>query len=242
MFVLMTFALAMTAFAGKQREARVNEEFHKAIAEGRTEDVRRMLRDGPSAATSIDAKGVSAVLKATYFRKSDIVAAILATGIELNVFEAAATGNTTRLHSLVTRERALANAYSPDGFTPLGLASFFGHVETVRELLGLGADVNAASRETMKVAPLHSAAAAQNVAIGKLLIAKGADVNAQQADQKFTALHEVAMSGQLDFAKLLLDSDALINATTSKGKTPLDYAVEANQKEMAEYLKKRGAR
>jgi len=92
----------------------------------------------------------------------------------LNIFEASATGQTERVRALVKQDASLANAFSSDGFMPLGLAVFFGHRETVEVLLAAGAEVNTASRETMKVTPLHSAAAAREVAIARLLIDHGA--------------------------------------------------------------------
>src|SRR5207302_4805426 len=77
----------------------------------------------------------------------------------LDVFEAAALGRTKRLRELLDKDPSLANAWAGDGFQPLGLASFFGHTDAVRVLVERGAEVNSASRNRMKVMPLHSAAA-----------------------------------------------------------------------------------
>ncbi|MFC3918361.1 ankyrin repeat domain-containing protein [Deinococcus metalli] len=74
------------------------------------------------------------------------------------------------------------NAVSPDGFTPLGLASFFGRAEAAQVLLEAGADVHAVSRNPMQVQPLHSAVAGNHEALARVLVAAGADVNAEQAD------------------------------------------------------------
>jgi ankyrin repeat protein len=60
----------------------------------------------------------------------------------------------------------------------------------------------------MKVTPLHSAAAARQVAIARLLIAHGANVNAAQAESGFTPLYEAAANGDLEFATLLLEHGA----------------------------------
>jgi ankyrin repeat protein len=100
---------------------------------------------------------------------------------ELDVFEAAAVGRTERLRELLDEDPSLANAWAEDGFQPLGLASFFGHVDAVRLLLERGADVNSPSRNEMKVMPLHSAAATQHPGaryeLAKLLLEHGADPN-----------------------------------------------------------------
>ena len=57
----------------------------------------------------------------------------------LNIFEAAATGQTARVRELIAANPALLNAYAPDGFHPLGLAAFFGNKATVEVLLQAGA-------------------------------------------------------------------------------------------------------
>ena len=179
---------------------------------------------------------LSPIMRAVYYRQTDVVKELLASGVELNVYEAAATGQTARLRELIVANPSLVNSHAPDGFTPLGLAVFFGHPETVNALLEAGADVNVASSESMNVAPLSSASAAGQLEIARTLIAHGANVNARGAGD-FTALHESAASGRLEFAKLLLDHGADVNAKTSEGKTPLDYAREHNRREMVELLK-----
>jgi ankyrin repeat protein len=181
---------------------------------------------------------LSPIMNAIYHRQMDVVKELLASGVELNVYEAAATGQTERLRELITADPSAINSHAEDGFTALGLAVFFGHPETVKALLDAGADVNLASRESMKVTPLASASAAGQLEIARSLIARGANVNARAAGD-FTALHESAASGRMEFAKLLLDHGADVNAKTSEGKTPLDYAREHNREEMVELLEKR---
>jgi uncharacterized protein len=128
---------------------------------------------------------MSDILEAIYRGDRD-EAERLAAGRDLDIFEASALGRTGRVSELVDAEPALANAWAGDGFQPLGLASFFGHPEAARVLVEHGAEVNSASRNPMKVMPLHSAAAAQDpgarFAIAKLLLDAGADPNARQQD------------------------------------------------------------
>jgi ankyrin repeat protein len=116
---------------------------------------------------------------------------LLAADPELDVFEAAAVGRTECLRELIDEDPALANAWAEDGFQPLGLASFFGHVDAARLLVERGADVNSASRNDFKVMPLHSAAATGDPEVryelAELLLQHGADANARQQDD-FTPL------------------------------------------------------
>ena len=219
----------------------MSQEFIDAATQGDVAKVKEMLAADPSLAQSNDQNGVSVILKATYYGKRDVVDALLASGVDLNIFEAAATGQTNRVATLTNQDPALASAYSPDGFTALSLAVFFGHAETVNALLAAGAPVNAASRETMKMSPLASAMAAERNDIARTLIDHGADVNAK-AENDLTPLHTAAARGNLDSAKLLLDHGADINATTKDGKTPIAYAQERNHPEMVDFLNHKDTR
>jgi ankyrin repeat protein len=238
--LLALVTLTQPAYA-YQEDAKMKEEFLNAVIQGNVAQVKEMLKANAALAYAKDSKGLSAILKATYYGKKEVVAVLLASGIELNIFEAAAAGQTERVAALTKQDASLANTFSSDGFMPLGLAVFFGHPETVKLLLASGAEVNVASRETMKVTPLHSAAAARQVAIARLLIAHGANVNAAQAESGFTPLHEAAANGDLEFATLLLDHGANINAKMTDGKTPLAFALSRNWNEMAAFLRERGA-
>jgi ankyrin repeat protein len=131
-----------------------------------------------------------------------------------------------------------ANAFTADGFTPLGLAAFFGQADAARTLLDHDADPNIASQNAMRVAPLHSAVAAQRLDISAELLRRGADVNAVQADD-FTPLHEAAQNGQVAMIELLLAHGADLTARKSDGQTPLDVAEAHGQAAAAALLRER---
>jgi ankyrin repeat protein len=149
---------------------------------------------------------MSDVLQAVYRGDRD-EAERLARGRELDVFEASALGRTERVRELVDADPSLANAWADDGFQPLGLASFFGQPETARVLIERGADVNSASRNQMKVMPLHSAAAARDpqvrYEIAELLLEAGADPNARQQDD-YTPLMAADQHGDARLRELLV--------------------------------------
>ena len=157
---------------------------------------------------------------------------------QVGIFAAAAKGQTDELRSLVEKDPSLVNTHSPEGFTPLGLAAFFGHPETVQALLTAGADPNLTSQESMKMPPLGSAMAVQRNDIARILIEHGADVNGKAVND-LTALHTAAARGNLEAAKLLLDHGANINAVSTDGKSAFAYAEERNHPEMMEFLKSR---
>jgi ankyrin repeat protein len=55
----------------------------------------------------------------------------------------------------------------------------------------------------------------------KLLISQGADVNATDNDQKWTALHFAARDQKEDHVRVLLDAGASVDAVDVFGNTPL---------------------
>ncbi|HZN09109.1 MAG TPA: ankyrin repeat domain-containing protein [Pyrinomonadaceae bacterium] len=214
----------------------MSQEFFEAATAGDVSRVKEMLHRDPSLARAKDQNGVSVMMKATYYGKKDVVTALLDSGVEMDVFEAAATGQTARLREVVANDPSLVNVYSPDGFTPLGFAVFFSQPENVKALLNAGADVNLPSRESMKVTPLASAAAAKQTELARVLIAHGANVNARGATGH-VPLHEAAANGTVELVKLLIDSGAAVNAKTDDGKTPLDFAIEYKRDEVVDLLK-----
>lgn len=154
---------------------------------------------------------MSELLQAVYRGDRTRVDELLAADPALDVFEAAAVGNAERLRELLDEDPRLANAWAEDGFQPLGLASFFGHVEAARLLVERGAEVNSASRNEMKVMPLHSAAATGDpearYEISKLLLEHGADPNARQQDD-FTPLMAAEQQGDERLRELLAEHGA----------------------------------
>ena len=220
----------------------MSDEFLSAVTQGDVAKVKEMLRADAHLANAKDQNGVSAIMKATYYRQPEVVNVLLDEGIELNIFEAAATGQINRVRALLKQDPALGKAFSVDGFSALSLSTFFGHRETAAALLEAGADVNLVSKEAMKVTPLHSAAASRQSDIARLLIEHGADVNARQVESGFTPLHEAAANGDMEFATLLLEHGANVDAEMNDGKTPLGFALERKQDPMAEFLRARGAK
>lgn len=155
------------------------------------------------------------LLEALYRGDADRVSELRAQESELNVFEAAAFGETERLRELLDRDPASANAYGDDGFQPLGLACFFGHVEPTRLLLERGADPNTLARnEHIQTNALHAAAASENKGpevryeLCKLLLDRGADPNLPQGGGEFRAIDAARQNGDEAIERLLLERSA----------------------------------
>jgi ankyrin repeat protein len=196
----------------------------------------RLVGETPRLAAARDADGVSTMLHARYRDNLAAVETLLRANPPIDVFDAAGLGRTGRLRDLIASDADLVNAYSADGFTPLHLAAFFGQAEPARLLIHAGADVNAVSRNEMKVQPLHSAAAARRDEVARLLIDAGADVNATQR-HGYTPLHAAAQNGDVELVDLLLDRGAKVDAETDDGKIAADYAEEAGHPMLAKRLR-----
>jgi ankyrin repeat protein len=216
------------------------EELFKAIAGGREQDVQGMLSADPRRAFAKDKNGVSALLTSVYRSKTSIVNLIRSyRKDDLSVFEAAAIGVDEKLGALLAESPALAMTFSPDGFTALHLASFFGPdaSRAVPMLLAAGAQANAYSQNSFHASPLQSAVAASRLGAARLLLEHGANPNGKN-DEGYTPLHEAAGSGQLDMIRLLLSFNADLSAKGYDGKTPYDVAVQYKQSASMGLLKK----
>jgi uncharacterized protein len=180
---------------------------------------------------------VSELLDALYHgRREDAERLLTERGADtLTIHEAAALGVTSRLEALLAQDPSLANAFSPDGFQPLGLAAFFGRTEAAELLLARGGEVDTPSRNTQHVTSLHAALAGPAPEIARSLIQAGADVNAVQQDG-VTPLHEAAHRGRGDLVQLLLDHGADAAARDGKGRDAADFAREQGHTALLEVL------
>lgn len=165
--------------------------------------VRALLADNFLLASQRLPTGESPLLSALYRGHHDVVAAIVDAGAEVDVFAAAATGRLDDLRR-TTNERTI-NSVSYDGWTPLHLAAFFGHLEAARLLLAEGADVKAVSRNGMKNTPLHAATAGRHGELALLLLQHGADPAALDAGG-YTPL-QIATQNQLESVVAAMSAD-----------------------------------
>ena len=183
-------------------------------------------------------RGHSPVLIAQYHQRGELVKMLLAAGPELDIFDAASVGRTARVAELLDRDGALVNAYSSDGFFPLGLAAFFGHPDTVQLLLARGADVAQVARNPMRVQALHSAVTGSFDSV-RLLVEAGAPVNAKQ-HLGWTPLHEAVNRNDLEMTRYLLAHGADPRLQNDEGKSAIGLAADKGFGEVLKLLKGAG--
>ncbi len=157
---------------------------------------------------------MSELLEALYRGQTERVERLLADEPQLNLHEAAAFGRTERLGELLDEAPGRANEFGDDGFHPLGLACFFGHVDAARLLLERGADVDLLARnEQIRTAAIHAAAAAEGkdeavrYELVKLVLDHGADPNLPQRGG-FRAIDAARQNGDSRVERLLLERGA----------------------------------
>ncbi len=216
------------------------KEFLEAVKGGNLAQVSALIDAAPGLISIRDEGGLSAILVAAYHGHPEIVALLLSRNPPLDLFEASAAGRLERVAALIEKEPALVNQISPDGFSPLHLAAFFGYPEAVSYLVDHGAEVNAASANPMRLRPLHSALAHRETAavlkMAQILLSHGAEVNARQAGG-WTPLHQAATHRVADLVRLLLERGADVNAKADNGKTPIDMAAQSGSKEVLNLLR-----
>jgi cytohesin len=143
---------------------------------------------------------------------------------------AAANGEIERVKLLIS-EDADVNVKDSEGLTPLHYAAREGHKEIVELLLAHGADVNI-SGANYNMTVLEYAMRSNHTDIVQLLVSKGADIS---------PLHFALYMKDETKARSLIEGGADVSRRTPNGTTPLDRAVIAGLKDIAELLIAKGA-
>ncbi|XP_056904913.1 ankyrin-3-like isoform X10 [Takifugu flavidus] len=126
------------------------------------------------------------------------------------------------------------NICNQNGLNALHLASKEGHVEVVAELIKLGANVDAATKQKGNTA-LHIASLAGQTDVVKKLVTHHANVNAQ-SQNGFTPLYMAAQENHLEVVQFLLDNGSSQSIATEDGFTPLAVALQQGHEQVVSLL------
>ncbi|WP_426671626.1 ankyrin repeat domain-containing protein [Mucilaginibacter sp. McL0603] len=211
------------------------EVLEEYIAAADLAGLSNLLSANPALATKTTSQNVSPLMLACYYKKPEVAEFLLKYVSEISLFEASAVGKFDTVAHLIYTHPDSINEYADDGFTPLGLACYFGQLEVARYLILKGADVNQPSNNGFHVFPIHSAAAGNYTDIVRILIENGAQVNVRQ-QAGATPLHSAAQNGNLELLIMLLENGAETNVRMEGGKMPADLAKDKGFDEIAEIL------
>jgi len=214
----------------------IREKAFQAVKDGKKDILIGLLDDHPSIRNAKNAEGISLLLFAIYNQRKELADLLVKFGAEFDVFSASAYGALKDIVSILRFEPDLVNTFSPDGWTPLHLASFFGNIMVVEFLVVSRAEMGAESRNALKNQPLNAATVSNKTDIVQFLLKKGADVHFAQHGG-ITPLHAAAHNGNDKVVRILLAHGADPKTRNDKGETPMDMATQQGHANVVSLLR-----
>ena len=95
--------------------------------------------------------------------------------------------------------------------------------------------------DPQKASALFLALKQEDLYLVETLLAEDASLVHARSPAERTPLHTAARRGIFRAVELLLEAGAELNAADGRGWTPLDWALEEEQTEVAEFLRSKGA-
>ena len=233
-----------------QREDGTNA-FMLACQNGHTQIVELLLKEQVDPNVQ-DKNGWNAFMVACANGHTQIVELLLKKQVDPNVqskngwnaFMSACKNGHTQIVELLLKEQVDPNVQNKDGWNAFMVACANGHTQIVELLLKKQVDFNATDRNGHTAL---MAAACENSKIVELLLATGANPNAQKksSDEPYmngcTALMFAIYSHNSQTVQLLLKANADPNKGTTSGITPSAAAVMTRQPDMLKLLLEAGA-
>ena len=145
-----------------------------------------------------------------------------------SIFDLARYGSVEDVMTFSKEDPSILTQKDERGSTPLVLACYYNNIDVVKYIIQNIDDINVTTKDG---SPLMASAVKGYKANSKLLIASGADVNLQDANQT-TALHYAVMFKNYDLVVMLLEAGANPSHKNNVGQSPMDFAVMQNDKRM----------
>jgi RNA polymerase sigma factor (sigma-70 family) len=220
-------------------------ELLQAAKSGDSARVMALLDRNPRLRAARDPLGNTALVIAVTLGHHELAEMLLESGPRPDLHEAAAIGRTDLVSAALAGNPERIDEFSAEGFTALGLAAHFGHIETTKLLLDRGADKNIVSKHPLEVTPLHASLFGGKEGTARLLLEYAADPRPRRGGTGWpragwTALHYAASYGFVDLIEELVRLGADVDAADDAGKTPRQVARESGQLAAIEALRTAG--
>lgn len=182
-----------------------------------------------------------------------------------DIFDAIEADDVERVQRLVARNAALAAARDAHGLSAVTQAVYHGNADVIDALLAAEPELDVFEASAIgrtedvqrlierdpdlvsRFAPdgftaLHLAAFFGHVQNARLLIARGADIEAVARNpMRVRPLHSAAATRQLEISRLLVEAGADVNQPQERGFMPLHAAAQNGDVELTRLLLERGA-
>jgi cytohesin len=254
--------MLLLAAGCKKESDEVRTPLHQAVADGKKEEVLRLLRQG----ADIEAKDFSGRTPlhqaAIGSRGTDMITLLLDNHANINaqdkwgytVLHRALHGGRMDMARLLLTRGAYVKTQSQSGETPLHEAARFGLIDLVRQFVAKGAGVNVVARNgdtpllcTVELVEMQYYVGYnehppdyEHLQVIRFLIGRGADVNAMNKDGE-TPLSRAARCGDLELVQLLADSGAKLSRASGPDRNLAILAMNRNHLDVAKFLVAQGA-
>jgi ankyrin repeat protein len=214
-----------------------------AACVGRADRLGALLKTDPKAARSKTRSGQTPLHLAAVFGQAKVVKPLLAAGLPVDardedgrtpLHQAATFGSAAVARELIRSGGAVRAAAGEENVEPLHLAAYRGHAQVAEALLDAKVPAGVKLKGT-ELTPLHLAAASGQAEAVKLLLRRGAAVDATDAVGR-TALHLAAENNRAEAAERLLAGKAGVSAKDQRGWTPLHRAAKAGHAPLVRVL------
>ena len=199
-------------------------------------DAVKMLLARKADANIADAQGRTALMAAATSGDAATVDALLGGGASPNVTDSGHGSPMT--YAAAAGHAAVMEILQRHGLEPnagdFALAAAGCHADAVNIALRSGASVNGADGQ---IVPLLSAAGTGCIDVARLLLERGANVNAKDHDG-WTPLIKAAQAGHTEMVQLLMDHGADMTAADSDGRTAWMFAAMGGHNDIAEIFKR----
>jgi ankyrin repeat protein len=211
------------------------EELLYAASDGSVNAIRRVLAPGVNVNRHYG-RGITPLIAAAQNGETAAVKLLLAAGADINGFD---TQNDTALMFAIKSKHQSTIQALIDGGADVTLldmggvstleqaATYLDDPDLVRLLIHRGVPLDGA-KSLINHTPLMAAAAFGNIETAQILLAAGAEVNAQ-SKEGLTPLMDGALGGNPEILMLLLNAGANPTLKSKDGKTALDYARQVHE-------------